>query len=312
MDLDAGLNYMGFVEDRHKVWRSRQSGDRQPWTTNPILRERKFTNVFRVLDPGSQFVLSTLYEPDLDEADLLLRLFLYRHTGRLEAWRILILTSGLPTRSNLSEVLSVWQSYRGEGKIKTQNRTDPNSGSTSHIAFERPMFTSAYLVFPQSHTPGTDKLVSIVDLTRRLFVDDASTQLSFAKATTQKDRFAALRRNKGVGDFMAMQILTDWGYFTEDREDEFIVPGPGAVKGAAALGMKALPACHWAHKALSGLSISVTMPDGRRRTPSLMDAQNTLCEFSKYVRFQGKPLTGQHYRPANPGPQPEPLLPVNW
>ena len=43
-----------------------------------------------------------------------------------------------------------------------------------------------------------------------------------------------------------------------------------------------------------------------------MDVQNTLCEFSKYVRFQSKPIPTKQYVPAHPGPQPPPVLPKHW
>lgn len=313
MNVDAALTYLDFVRERHRVWEARQLGlPPEQWTDDPIVRERKFTNVFRVLDPGSQYVLTDLWEPDLREEDLLLRLFLYRHTGRVDAWQWLSVTSGLPTRENLGDVLEAWRQYRGPAKVRTR-RSDPRAANrTTQVDYVRSVFTGAYLVFPQSQVPGTDKMESIVDLTKRLFVDTYATPAEFLRAKSQQDRFRALRSNKGVGDFMAMQVLTDWGYFTEDRENDFVVPGPGARKGAAVLGLQAQEACHWAHQQLDSLSISITMGDGRRRAPSLMDAQNTLCEYSKYARYLGQPLRGQPYTPAHPGPQDPPVLPVRW
>jgi hypothetical protein len=48
--------YRVMVVERHKIYLARQNNEPQPWTTDPVLRNRKFTNMFRVLDPGSQFV----------------------------------------------------------------------------------------------------------------------------------------------------------------------------------------------------------------------------------------------------------------
>ena len=64
MDVDMWLVYRAFVIERHKIWERRQAGEPGPWTRDPILASRKFTNVFRVLDPGTQFVLTDLF-PDL-------------------------------------------------------------------------------------------------------------------------------------------------------------------------------------------------------------------------------------------------------
>lgn len=305
IDPDAALNFLGYVEARHQVWEARQAGLPQPWTDEPIVASRKFTNVFRILDPGTQFIMTDLLEDDPSERDLLMRLFLYRHTGRTEVWEYARVMMGqYPTTEDLDDLLEVWRDYRGEGK-------------------GRPVFTGAYLVFPQSATPGTDKLESIINLTARLFCEgrfpDGDIVPDFLASTTQAERFATLRRNKGVADFMSMQILTDWGYTPHsgvDREDEFVVPGPGARKGAAALdpGRKAEDVLRWAVDSIRNSESCPTLdvPGSKPRVPSYMDVQNTLCEFSKYVRYASKPLPNKPYQPAHPGPQDPPVLPEHW
>jgi alpha-glutamyl/putrescinyl thymine pyrophosphorylase clade 1 len=83
---DAALTFLEFVEERHRIWERRQAGSPQPWTDNPILASHKFTNVYRWLDPGSQFVIEELQDLELSPSDNLMRFFLYRHTGRVETW----------------------------------------------------------------------------------------------------------------------------------------------------------------------------------------------------------------------------------
>lgn len=310
IDIDRALQFMAFVHERHRIWEQRQAGQPQPWTDDPILAARKFTNTFRILDPGTQFIMTDLIDPQLGPRDQLLRLFLYRHTGRIEAWRALEMTSGYPTRESLEDVRAAWKTYRGEAKMGRRGslRGAPPSDARS---FSRPVFTSAYLVFPQSTVAGTDKLDSIIDLTERL--SDNGAFDDFLAAPFQEDRFAALRRNKGVADFMSMQILTDWGYTPfarEDRENEFVVLGPGAVKGALAIDPDSKPydTFRWVYDAVTREG-TTRLGD---RLPSYMDVQNCLCEFSKYVRFEGKPGKAKPYQPAHPGPQPEPVLPAHW
>lgn len=285
-------DFLAFVCERHRIWEKRQAGAPQPWTDDPILATRKFTNVFRVLDPGTQFLFTDLFDPGLSPRDTLMRAFLYRHTGRIETWVWLDLAgSGYPTVETLEDTRRLWRIAR----------------KSSH-----PFFTNAYLVFPQSTTPGTDKMDSIVDLTQRLFTPGSPDDImpDWHKARTQAERFKILRRNKGVGDFMAMQILTDWGYQCgEDREDEFLVPGPGSVKGAKAIDpdAKTMDVVHRVVEAVRAI------PHGPRlgyRSPSLMDiGSNLLCEWSKYVRFRGQPLPATNYKPTHPGPQDPPILP---
>lgn len=289
--------YLDFVEARHNVWVERQVGAPAPWTSDPIVASRKFTNVFRVLDPGSQFIFE-LEDDSVSLRDNLMRLFLYRHTGRVEAWKFLLSDLGeYPTVDNLEDVLESWRAYREGGS---------------------PVFTGAYLVYPQSATPGSDKLESIVRLTQRLFGAGGTVARDFIQAETQAERFATLRRNKGVADFMSMQILTDWGYtkFAQgDLENEFVVPGPGCRKGISHLTdtPDQVNFLRFARaEVLMGDNVpTLHLPSGERY-PSIMDIQNTMCEFSKYIRFWEKGTAGKPYVPAHPGAQPEPVLPAHW
>lgn len=306
-------DFLRFVVERHRIWELRQAGAAPPWTDDPVLATRKFTNVFRILDPGTQFILTDLADPNIPFRDQLMRLFLYRHTGRIDTWQWLDLSLGrYPLVEDLEDVRAAWKEYRGEPKVRTRNVDPKNPGRTTQVDFKRSMFTNAYLVFPQSDVKGTDKLDSIVDLAKRLFTETSPDYVvsDFVKASSQAARFKVLRRNKGVGDFMAMQVLTDYGYLSGvDREEEFLVPGPGSIKGAAALDPKA--------KTMDVVKRVVaevrSLPDCPRlgyRPPSLMDiGSNLLCEWSKYVRFRGQSVPSKIYTPAHPGPQPAPVLP---
>jgi len=303
--------FLDFVVDRHRIWEQRQAGLPGPWTMDPILRGHKFTNVFRVLDYGSQFLLSML-TPNLSPREILARCFLYRHTGRVEPWRFFEVMHGrYPLVEDFPLALETWKGYRGGTRRVTRNAGSAKAADP--YTWDNPIFTSAYLVFPQSQTPGTDKLDSIVALATRLFTTE-DIMPAWLAARSQEERFRILRRNHGVGDFMAMQVLTDWGYsqFGADLEDEFVVAGPGAVKGSKILfpTRKPLEVIHWAQREILMYPGTPTLPGGR--TPSLMDVQNTLCEFSKYVRFMEKGSDSWTFHPAHPGPQQQPLIPSHW
>lgn len=306
-------DFLRFVVERHHIWELRQAGAPQPWTDDPVLATRKFTNVFRVLDPGTQFVLTDLADPSISPRDQLMRLFLYRHTGRIDTWQWLDVALGhYPLVGDLESAREAWKEYRGAPKVRTRNVDPKNPGRTTQTDFKRSMFTNAYLVFPQSATPGTDKLDSIVDLAVRLFTPGSPDDVmpDWDKARTQAERFKVLRRNKGVGDFMSMQVLTDWGYLCgEDREDELLVPGPGSIKGAAALwpGMRTMQVVQHAVDQVRALP---NCPRLGYRVPSKMDiGSNLLCEWSKYDRFRRLPQPTKTYTPAHPGPQDPPVLP---
>jgi alpha-glutamyl/putrescinyl thymine pyrophosphorylase clade 1 len=315
VDPDRLAEFLEFASERHRVWEKRQAGEPGPWTTHPALACRKFTNVYRVIDYGSQWLFTSGWiDPEAEPRDQLMRLFLYRHTGRWESWDVFREIEGELTVDSLPLARDVLKSYRGRTTTTVRGKEARNAAGAVKNVFERSVFTSAYLVFPQSTVAGTDKLDSIFDLTHRLFapwsVDDIVPD--FLKARSQAERFKCLRRNKGVADFMSQQVLTDWGmtpHCGEFREDDFLVPGPGSRKGAAVLapGARAEDVARWAWETVRAHP-DCPMLEGR--PPSLMDVgSNLLCEFSKLARYVP---SGVGYTPTHPGPQPKPILPVWW
>lgn len=282
--------YTDFVRERHRIWEMRTLDPRMPNTTDPVLRTRKFTNVFRILDPGSQFVLTDLAE-DGDEEDILARIFLYRHTNLPSAWRAYKEEVGrYPRVEELYSLHDFWL----EKKI--------------------PVFNGAYNIYPQSSEKRTNKITSVVQLASALFyVGDLGYELSSLRSVGGK--FSALQIVPGVGDFMAMQIATDIGYVFPQDENEFIVPGPGAVKGAKLINpdKKPVDTIRELTEAWRIMGdVCITLDDGTVRYPSLMDVQNTLCEFQKYHRYLQRPFNMNPYKPAHPGPQPLPIYPQHW
>lgn len=286
MNPDTAITFLDFVVERHRVWERRQAGQPAPWTEDPILRSRKFTHVYRVLDYGSQFLVNELLNPLLSPRDALARCFLYRYTNLPATWTEMQRVMGrYPLEQDLNEVLvKIIHEYRDAGNK---------------------VFSGAYMILPQPNREG-DKVQQAVELAARWMESHAG---DFMAATTQSQRYEILRREYGVGPFLAMQILTDWGYSEqcgEDRENEFIIPGPGCIKGAKRVDSvaDATTMIYWARDSLYALDDCPRL-NGRR--PSLMDVQNCWCEFSKYMRLVGKdqPYTALHK--SEP-----PTLPRHW
>lgn len=276
--------YREFVLERHKVYLARQRGEEQPWTTDPVISKVKFTNMFRVLDPGSQFVLTDLWTED--DRDFLARCFLYRYTNLPATWRYLKEKNGrYPLADDMDGdlVSDIWE-YRDAGNT---------------------VFSGAYIIMPAPGVVGGDKVKDAVALTN-LFVQEHLADFFYAPC--QADRFLVLRRAHGVGRFMAMQILTDWTYGQPvDHSDGFIIAGPGAIRGARALNPSRTP-----EEVIRDMCLMLGKEESLELngTPlSLMDVQNTLCEFSKYVRELERPRKVNPYRPSHPGQQPAPVLP---
>ena len=306
MDAEMLELYRGFVRERHRIWEQRQVWG--SWeTTDPILGSRKFTNVFRILDAGTQFLVKELlYADEPDYGTALMRCFLYRYINRPEPFTYFKAAVGsMPTLEDvdLGILAHVLYQYRAEGN---------------------PVFGTAFKMFSGAENKGTDRLTWVLELVDRYFTEGSPDEkvTEFAAAGNQGSRLNVLKSIPRCADFMGMQILTDFGYspwgadaYGYDRENDFIVPGPGAIRGAQAL----CPGVRFRSGDVIVIIEELTRQWARSgsvrlagRSPSLMDVQNTLCEFSKYVRYRGLPIPETQYRPAHPGPQEAPFLPPHW
>lgn len=296
MDESVFNTYVRFVKERHRIWERRQQGGDpgQPLTLDPVLRAKKFTNVYRILDVGTQFVCEELLESATPE-ERLVRAFLYRYTNRPEPWVAFREEFGrYPTRADLHETLpEFWLDYKLAGN---------------------PIFGNAYRMFVGQENAGEDRL-SWMLRTAQNAVGYGHDQIvdDFLEADPSAEaRLAILKRVPRCANFMGMQIVTDFGYLDPHYdEDEYVVAGPGSTKGAREIDRSCRPVemIHICHLHLSRMANPVLLVG---RTPSLMDVQNTLCEFSKYVRYLRLGVPDRPYRPAHPGPQPRPWLPPHW
>lgn len=280
--------YENMVEERHRIWLLRQGQEPPPWTKDPVLANLKMTNMFRVLDPGSQFVLTDLLTDD--PVDFLTRCVFYRITNLPKTWHAMRNTFGrYPIATDFTEYGHVLAEFLA-----------------SYRAAGNKIFSGAYIIVPNPGVAG-DKMVDAIALTKH-FVEEKAEK--FLEAGTQEERYHILRSTKGLGRFLSMQILTDWGYGQQEgREDEFIVAGPGASRGAAHLNPDVS-----AEATIKDLAFRIWWDNPLVQingyTLGLMNTQNTLCEFSKYVRETISPRKITPYKPAHPGWQEKPVLPV--
>lgn len=308
-DLLPGMSgifgmYRSFVFFRHRIWTLRQEGEPQPWAPPAyfLLNSKKFTNVFRVLDPGSQYVVEMLQEPGLEPRDALARAILYRFTNRPQTW------------DHLKNVYGRWP---------VADDMNADLVQALHETPDGQIFSGAYIIMP---TPGKvgDKAAGAVALAGHLTARGGPESVveQVVGAATPRAAYEALRGHAGMGDFMSMQILTDWGYYWPGYdENDFVIAGPGSRRGVVELfpngtNLSVEEVLRWVRDDWwQDISCpTIPMPGNVHRAPSLMDIQNTFCEFFKYMRYVKKESHEPQtlYRPTHPGEQPSPLLPHHW
>lgn len=303
MDDEVLEQYTRFVAERHRVWEGRQQGLPAPWTDDRILRSKKFTNVFRVLDHGTQYLLRLIRRNDElpwpEPEDVLLRAWLYRFTNRPEPWEHFYREHGrYPVWADLESgaIRASWLRLRGEGGR---------------------IFGGAYMIVGGL---SGNIIANVLDIAEEWLPRVAPPILS---GTTPEETYGLLVGMPACSRFLGMQITTDLGYSNAFADDEntFIVPGPGALRGGKELigtaGSLRVTKLIWQLQTwlpeLLGDETPALQVGTTTRHPSLMDVQNTLCEFSKYRRHLRKlPVDLKPYLPAHPGPVANLVLPDHW
>ena len=310
--------YRDFVRERHVVWERRQAGEEGPWTDDYVLRAYKFCNDFRILDAGSQYLFGTLLsEPGVSRDDQLFRAFLYRYNNYPDPWEVFHMIYGrFPVIDDLETGLlsQTWETFWA-------------SGGT--------VFTPAYQITSGRENGKVNKVTWAVGLAAQGFTPDGGPRTmeghdwawdgsnyilpELREATDAREVFGILTRLPRCASFMGQQIMTDYSYldWTVYDDSGYVVPGPGARRGAKILAPDAKPEAtmEWLHDNWSWIwpePPELGLPDSGIHRMSLMDVQNTLCEFQKYDRRWLAGPNQRTYKPHHRAAGVEPVLPAKW
>jgi hypothetical protein len=198
-----------FVNERHRIYCKRVAGEPKPWTADWILRDYKFTNVFRQLDRGTVWLTEHFVQPHWDDARTLLffniawyRMFNWTGTGERLGWQ------------------TTW---------------DPAAARrTLHDALARgeQVFTGAHIV---RSAFGRPKIDSIVDVCTDLWKRREQIAGEAFHTESLEQTFRVLIEVDYVGGFMAYEIVTDLRHTPILNEAHDINTwanvGPGALRG---------------------------------------------------------------------------------
>lgn len=268
--------YWRFAAERHAIFTRRISGQAAPWTTDPILREYKFCSTFRAADRVSQYLIRELYaDPSASKAELVFRALALRTFSKPATWERLKQLLGAQPRIDDLE-------------------TSAFQAALDHIHAEGHGLYTAAFILPSGTTSfgNSRKHRNHGDLFARMFIDDAAGD-RIAAAGTLQEVFEILSSYPMMGDFLSYQAAIDMNYSTatDFSENDFTVPGPGAVRGLRKvfhnLGDRS-PAdvIHWMveHQDQEFERLGLDFPGLWGRPLHAIDAQGLFCETDKYCR----------------------------
>lgn len=302
--------YWEFASKRQQIFWERVSGRPYDTSKDPILSRYKFTNVYRASDRVSQFLIRNVIfneNSPRDRDNTFFRIMLFKLFNSIDTWEAIegefgTVTLGTVSVENLDRFL-----------------TDRlNRGLRVYSAAY--MMPSGASKFKQKY-----KHSNHLHLLRWMLEQDYPKKLS--NTTKMKEGFRLLNAAPFIGHFLAYQYITDINYsdITDYSEEEFVVPGPGALDG--------ISKCFVDTKGVAGATIIEYMKEIQHeyfdktypkfkslwgRDLQLIDCQNLFCEISKYARVafpnqrgvSGRTRIKQKFRPR--GDLPTPMYPPSW
>lgn len=284
--------YWKFARRRLRLYFKRLKG---PVTSSdPILARYRFTNAYRASDRVSQKLIRIQYDKDYDDSakEVFFRTMLFKLFNKIETWQMIQEEVGYPEYHKLAKI--------------------------RQLLMHRDKLYSAAYIQASPAGAGVKKAVAHLDLIEEMV--EAGLHKKIKKAGSLREVFELLSNVRSFGNFLAYQYTIDLNYscLTDFDEDDFVVPGPGALDGISKIlpGMDPLKAIH---------RMTDSAPEGMRgltlfsRQLHLIDCQNLFCEISKYTRASHPHLEGvsgrstikQEYRPF-PQKMPTPFFPPKW
>lgn len=280
--------YWRFAATRQDAFFARLAHPAQPsvWTTDPILRQYKFTNAYRAADRTSQYLIrNVIYNGSQDEEEVFFRTILFKVFNRSETWELL--------EQELGKVS--WRTYRA---------TDYNAVLARAIAAGKKVWTNAYMMASATSLYGyREKHRTYLRIIEKMMAERLPARV--VKARSLDAVYRMIRDYPQMGDFLAYQYTIDLNYgpLLDFDEDDFAVAGQGAVSGIGKCfsdlsGLSPADVIRFMtdqqEEQFARLGLSFRTLWGRRL--HLIDCQNLFCETNKYARVAHPEVRGSDNR----------------
>jgi hypothetical protein len=149
---------------------------------------------------------------DLAPDDMFLRVVLFRLFSKESTWQAIEESTG--------------------GLQRTTLHLERLAQLLDDLRSRQAIYTSAFILPPDRKSPNRPKHRNHLELVARMFGRDGIST-SLAQARSLRDVYRALLEWPTIGPFLGYQIAIDLNYtpYMRFSENDFTVPGPGAVRG---------------------------------------------------------------------------------
>lgn len=267
--------YWYFAYERQNIFWKKLNGESAPWTDDPILREYKFCNSYRVNDRVSQYLLKNVIYNDkkYSDEDMIFRIILFKLFNKESTWELLLDSFGDITLEtfDFKKYSMVLEKAISNG-IKIYN--------DAYISCANKVF--GYDRKHDNHLALLDKMFNIDKLGFKIM-----------KCSTMEEAFNIIKGYPLIGNFMAYQLVTDINYsdVVDWKENEFTVAGPGSLRGIKKcfidkgnMSNEDIIKYMYEHQEEEFKRLNLPFKMIGNRPLQLIDCQNIFCELDKYCR----------------------------
>lgn len=290
-----------YAAERQATYWRRLRGLAPPWTADPAMAAWRYTNVYRVSDRVSQYLLrEVVYRGGAwTSKDVFLRTLLFKFFNRVDTWEHLVDRVGQPT-------------WAGFGVRHYAAALD------ARVAEGKPLYNAAYVMLVGPRLGEATAHADRLRLLERMVIDGCAAQV--VDSASLEGVYELLRRYPSVGRFLAYQYALDLNYTTLcDHGEDWVVTGPGARAGLKLCfettgGLPDADVCRmlarlapleFAHRGLAFEELP-------GRPLQAVDVEHLLCEIAKYVRAREGGRNKQVFREPDHRPIPPLFLPPKW
>jgi alpha-glutamyl/putrescinyl thymine pyrophosphorylase clade 1 len=282
-ELDPYSRLLFWIKERHAMYRRKELGIPKPWSSNPLMRDTYFTNVYRELDKTTKWFANNIREPLRYKPEVLFATICFRWFNRIETGVALSLyrprkvpqySTGIFEDWNIVEAKKILNSIKEEGEqVFTGAFNISNSGSRK----------------PKIDRVCDDYIQPVWEQRDRL-----------AEAFTRFGQFTLANAHKTLGKlpglggsgFMAGQVVADLRhtYLLQDAPDlkYWSSIGPGSRRGMNYLHSRPpespISSKQWQSEMKELVDkVNNELKGGSYKWPYIhaQDLQNCLCESSK-------------------------------
>ena len=273
--------YWKFAAKRQEIFMKRVNGDAPPWTDDSIIKEHRFTNVYRASDRVSQYLIKeVIYKGSKDPEEVIFRIFLFKIFNKIDTWE------------NIQKMV-------GEIKWKSYSFEKYSRALESQIKNKQSIYSAAYIM-PSPNFGLLKKYQNHLRLIEYMFKDSFPKKL--LKTKSLKEVYELLLSYPSFGKFLAFQFAIDLNYseLINFSEMDFVVAGPGARNGIKKCFVDSggltyeeiiLEMTNRASEEFSRLALKFKNLWGREL--QLIDCQNLFCEVDKYSRIAHPDILGE-------------------